>query len=79
MQLRFPKPKVIIVLGDMSEIKKTMDEATAAKIKAENEEIRKVQSHPINLQLRDKAIEEICMKFSCFKRDFMGAPIRKAL
>ena len=47
-----------------------MDEEQQAKIKAENEEIRKQ---------RDKLAEEICMKFSQFKKDFLGAPIRRAL
>lgn len=47
-----------------------MDEQTAAQIKAQNEEIRKE---------RDRIVEELCNKFSCFKRDFMGAPIRRAL
>jgi actin related protein 2/3 complex subunit 2 len=47
-----------------------MDEAEAAAVKAENEEIRKQ---------RDKIVEEICMKFSCFKKDFLGAPIRRAI
>ena len=47
-----------------------MDEATQAKIKAENEEVRK---------LREKMADEISYKFSCFKRDFMGAPIWRAL
>ena len=42
----------------------------AAKIKAENEEIRRQ---------RDKLAEDICMKFSQFKKDFLGAPIRRAL
>lgn len=27
---------------------------------------------------REKIVEEICQKFSCFKRDFIGAPIRRA-
>ncbi len=47
-----------------------MDEAEAAAVKAENEEIRKQ---------RDKIVEETCLKFSCFKKDFLGAPIRRAL
>jgi actin related protein 2/3 complex subunit 2 len=47
-----------------------MDEEQQAKIKAENEEIRKQ---------RDKLAEDICMKFSQFKKDFLGAPIRRAL
>lgn len=47
-----------------------MNEAEAAAAKAENEEIRKQ---------RDNIVDEICMKFSCFKKDFLGAPIRRAL
>jgi hypothetical protein len=51
-------------------IKKTMDEAESAAVKAENEEIRKK---------RDKIVDEVCLKFSQFKKDFLGAPIRRAL
>ena len=47
-----------------------MSEEESAQIKAQNEDIRKE---------RDKIVDEICMKFSCFKKDFLGAPIRKAL
>ena len=47
-----------------------MDEAEQAKVKAENEEIRKK---------RDKVVDEICAKFSYFKKDFLGAPIYRAL
>lgn len=47
-----------------------MDEAEANAIKAMNEEIRKE---------RDKLVDDICLKFSCFKKDFLGAPIRRAL
>lgn len=47
-----------------------MDEAAANEVRAKNEEIRKE---------RDRIAEEICMKFSCFKKDFLGAPIRRAL
>ena len=47
-----------------------MDEETQAKIKAENEEVRKE---------REKIAHQISMLFSCFKRDFLGAPIRRAL
>lgn len=57
-------------LPKTQKVKKTMDEAEQAKIKAQNEEIRKE---------RDKVAEEICYKFSCFKKDFLGAPIRRAL
>ena len=46
-----------------------MDEDTQAKVKKENEAIR---------QERDKIAEGIAKKFSCFKRDFMSAPIRRA-
>lgn len=31
------------------------------------------------MQEREKIIEDISMKFSCFKRDFIGAPMRRAL
>lgn len=47
-----------------------MDEAEANQVRAQNEESRKE---------RDRIAEEICMKFSCFKKDFLGAPIRRAL
>lgn len=47
-----------------------MDEQTQAQIKQQNEEIRKE---------REKIIDGISMKFSCFKRDFLGAPMRRAL
>ncbi len=47
-----------------------MDEAEAAKVRAQNEEIRKA---------RDKIAEDICQKFAAFKKDFIGAPIRRAL
>jgi hypothetical protein len=52
------------------EVKKEMSEEEAAQVKAKNEEIRK---H------RDLIVDEICLKFSCFKKDFLGAPIRRAL
>lgn len=52
------------------EVKKGMDEAETALVKAKNEEIR---------QERDKMVDQICLKFSCFKKDFLGAPIRRAL
>lgn len=47
-----------------------MDEEQANQVRAKNEETRKE---------RDRIAEEICMKFSCFKKDFLGAPIRRAL
>jgi len=47
-----------------------LDEAEQAKVKAETDEIRKK---------RDKLVDEICAKFSCFKKDFLGAPIYRAL
>ncbi len=47
-----------------------MDEEQQAAIKAQNEEIRKQ---------RDAMAEAVCMKFSQFKKDFLGAPIRRAL
>ena len=51
-------------------VSKKMDEEQQAAIKAQNEEIRKE---------RAKMADAICMKFSQFKKDFLGAPIRRAL
>ena len=56
-------------LPKTSKIKKTMDEETQQNVKKENEAIRK--------QL-EEITDKIALKFSCFKRDFMGAPIRRA-
>ena len=47
-----------------------MSEEETAKVREENEKIR-VE--------RDAEADRIANKFSCFKRDFMGAPIRKAI
>lgn len=47
-----------------------MSEEEAEGIRAKNEEIRKQ---------REEICEQIANKFSCFKRDFLGAPIRKGL
>ena len=47
-----------------------MDEAEANQVRAKNEEIRKE---------RDRLAEVICQKFSAFKKDFIGAPMRRAL
>lgn len=47
-----------------------MSEEEAEAIRAKNEEIRKA---------RDEQCDQIATKFACFKRDFMGAPIRKAM
>ena len=47
-----------------------MSEEEAEGIRAKNEEIRKQ---------REEICEKIANKFSCFKRDFLGAPIRKGL
>ena len=47
-----------------------MDEEEGNKIRASNEEVRKQ---------RDAMVDQICMKFSSFKKDFLGAPIRRAL
>jgi len=57
-------------LPKTQKVKKDMDEAQANEVRSKNEEIRKE---------RDRVAEEICMKFSCFKKDFLGAPIRRAL
>lgn len=47
-----------------------MSDEEADQVRAKNEEIRKK---------RDEAAEEVANKFSCFKRDFIGAPIWRAL
>ena len=47
-----------------------MSDEEADAVRAKNEEIRKK---------REEQCEVIANKFSCFKRDFMGAPIRKAM
>ena len=47
-----------------------MSEEEAEAVRAKNEEIRKS---------RDEQCEAIAAKFACFKRDFLGAPIRKAM
>lgn len=47
-----------------------MTEEEAEVVRASNEEIRKE---------RDTAADIIATKFACFKRDFMGAPIWKAM
>ena len=44
-----------------------MTEEESAQIRAKNEEIRKE---------REAAADVIAIKFACFKRDFMSAPIR---
>jgi len=47
-----------------------MSEEEANKIRAANEEIRKQ---------REEIADKIATKFSQFKRDFLGAPIRSAM
>jgi hypothetical protein len=67
----FPRLKVSLSANlKLLEVTKTMDEETQSKVKAGNEEARK---------LREKMADELAHKFSCFKRDFMGAPIWRAL
>ena len=51
-------------------VKKSMDEETAAKVRAENETIR---------EKREVVAEEIASKIAKFKNDFLSAPIRKAM
>lgn len=53
-----------------AEVTKAMSEEDADKVRAKNEEVRKQ---------RDENGEQVANKFSCFKRDFMGAPIWRAL
>lgn len=47
-----------------------MSDQEAADVRVKNEEIRKE---------REKSADEIANKFACFKRDFLSAPIRKAM
>jgi len=47
-----------------------MSEEEAQKIRESNDEIRRN---------RDEAAGNIASQFACFKRDFMSAPIRKAM
>ena len=51
-------------------VSKALSEEEADKIRAENEITRK---------MRDEQAEKMANKFSCFKRDFMGAPIWRAM
>lgn len=52
------------------EVKKEMSEEEANKVRLANEEIRAT---------REKNAVVQCDKFSQFKRDFLSAPIRKAM
>lgn len=51
-------------------VKKTMSDEEAQKIRDSNDEIRRN---------REEKAEEIAKRFSVFKRDFMSAPIRRAM
>jgi len=51
-------------------VKKSMSEEEQEQIRQDNEAIRLDRS---------SKVDEIATKFSCFKRDFIGAPMRKAL
>lgn len=53
-----------------TKVKKNTDESAANQIKQANEQVKKE---------REKMIDELSAKFACFKRDFLGAPIRRAL
>lgn len=69
--IRLRCPRLRVRLGKQSlEIKKDMDETEANAVRAKNEEIRKE---------RDRLADGICQKFSAFKKDFIGAPMRRAL
>ena len=51
-------------------VKKSMDEETAAKVRADNELVR---------EKREAVASEIATRISKFKNDFMSAPIRRAM
>ena len=53
-----------------TEVKKEMSDEEANEIRAKNEEIRKE---------RETHADGVAERFAQFKRDFMGAPIRKAM
>lgn len=50
-------------------VKKSMDDETAAEVRASNEKVRAD---------RQTQVDAIADKVAKFKRDFLGAPIRKA-
>ena len=47
-----------------------MSEEEANAVRAKNDEIR---------QEREGVADKIASKFACFKRDFLSAPLRKAM
>ena len=51
-------------------VKKSMTEEEQAAVRASNEEIR---------AQRSTRVEEIATKVAKFKRDFLGAPVRRAI
>ena len=53
-----------------AKVKKTMSEEEAEAVRARNEEIRNE---------RQSTVDDIATKIAKFKRDFIGAPIRRAL
>jgi hypothetical protein len=57
-------------IAKTKKVSKAMSEEEADKVRAENEEIRKQ---------REAEAEVIANRFACFKRDFLGAPIWKAM
>jgi len=57
-------------LPQTKKVKKSMDEEQQNKIREENEVIRAE---------RAKVTDEIANRVSMFKRNFLGAPIRKAM
>lgn len=57
-------------IAKTQKVTKTMTEEEAEKVRQANEEIRKS---------REASAEVVAAKFAQFKRDFLGAPIRKAM
>ena len=53
-----------------AKVKKTMTDEEAEAVRTRNEEIRNE---------RQATVDEIATKIAKFKRDFIGAPIRRAL
>ena len=57
-------------ISKTQKVKKTMTEEEANEVREKNEVIRKE---------REAQATKIADRYSCFKRDFMGAPIWKAM
>ena len=62
--------RALLIVFAFAEVGKTMTDEEAEKVKQANEEVRKQ---------REAHAETVADKFAQFKKDFLGAPIRKAM